>query len=69
MPRPMTSLYLDEEQLRGIRQIVLELKDTVPYATQSSLIRFAVDEVISDWKNPRRRKEIIDAVKKQQERQ
>jgi Arc/MetJ-type ribon-helix-helix transcriptional regulator len=68
MPRPMTSLYLEEEQLKAIRQIVLELKETVPYATQSSVIRFAVDAVISEWKNLRRRKEIVEAVRKQQER-
>ena len=65
----MTSLYLDEEQLRGIRQIVLELKDTVPYATQSSVIRFAVDAVITDWQNSRKRKEIVEAVRQQQDRQ
>jgi Arc/MetJ-type ribon-helix-helix transcriptional regulator len=68
MPRPMTSLYLDEEQLKGIRQIVLELKNTVPYATQSSVIRFAVDAVIADWQKARRRKEIIEAVRQQQDR-
>ena len=69
MTRVLSSVHLDEDQLRGLRQIVLELKDTVPLATQSSVIRFAVDLVISDWKNPRRRKEITEAVKKQQERQ
>jgi hypothetical protein len=68
MTRTLSSVHLDEEQLRGIRQIVLELKDTVPLATQSSVIRLAVDLVISDWKNPRRRKEITEAVRKQQER-
>jgi hypothetical protein len=69
MTRTLSSVHLDEEQLRGIRQIVLELKDTVPLATQSSVIRFAVAGVIADWKNLKRRKEITEAVKKQQERQ
>jgi Arc/MetJ-type ribon-helix-helix transcriptional regulator len=69
MTRTLSSVHLDEQQLRAIRQIVLELKDTVPYATQSSVIRFAVDAVIADWRNPKRKKEITEAVKKQQERQ
>ena len=65
MKRVMTTLYFDPSQLKGLRKAVFDLKDQIPNATQSDLVRVAVDGLLQNWRKPEQREVIVKAVRRQ----
>ena len=47
--RSMTTIYLSDDQMKRLRKRVLELKTEVPNLTNSTVIRFGLDYILSNW--------------------
>ena len=49
MERVMTTIHLSDQQITRLRKRVLELKATVPNLTNSTVIRYSLDYILSNW--------------------
>jgi hypothetical protein len=65
MKRIMTTIYVEPQQLKGLRKAVFEIKEQIPTATQSDLIRVAVDSLLQSWRKTEQREGIVKAVRLQ----
>jgi hypothetical protein len=49
MQRTMTTIYLSPDQMKRLRRKVFELKGEVPNLTNSVVIRYGLDCLLSNW--------------------
>lgn len=68
MKRVMTTVYVDPEQIGGLRKTVFELKKAgMVTATQADLVRVGIDMVLHAWRKTEQREVIFKAVVKQKQ--
>ena len=64
----ITTIYLSDSQLKGLRKITRSLQDNeIPTCTNSDVIRTSLESIFASW--PENRKKIVAAILEQREQQ